>query len=260
MPEDILSDIRAFVRNQSASSLMQLMQNNHATNIALQEAEPILNIINMNNSTIHHNQDFNQTVSNTIHHSDQNTIQNQTVSCTTDDSQNRCTGHTHVKTLNPPLTFTTLQPACSALSPEIKLPPYFKLYSKRFEIAIKTEKLNVPTFNTSNFRIWQPFNLSKINDVEKKQLKKLEPAPAIPMEQLRAQISSFRHTETKTDQSWIYYVGGGSGSGLLLLLVIGGHLYWCCKRPRYDLARLPVSMTYTAPESQSMMQTREAAI
>ena len=80
------------------------------------------------------------------------------------------------------------------------------------------------------------------------------------MEQLRAQISRFRHIETKTDQSWIYYVGGGSGSGLLLLLVIGGLVYWCCKRPSYDLARPPVSVTYTAPESQSMMQTREAAI
>ena len=63
------------------------------------------------------------------------------------------------------------------------------------------------------------------------------------MEQLRAQISSFRHIETKTYQSWIYYVGGGSGSGLLLLLVIGGLVYWCCERPRYDLARQPVSVT-----------------
>ena len=100
----------------------------------------------------------------------------------------------------------------------------------------------------------------KISDVEKRQLKKLEPAPAIPMGQLRAQISGFRYIETKSDQSWIYYVGGGSGSGLLLLLMIGGLVYWCGKRPRYYLARPPVSVTYTAPESQSMMQTREVAI
>ena len=91
----------------------------------------------------------------------------------------RCTDHSHVRTLNPPLTFIILQPACSAFSPEIKLSPYFKQYSQGFEIAIKTAKLNVPTFNTSHFRIWQPFNLSKISDVEKKQLKKLEPAPTI---------------------------------------------------------------------------------
>ena len=88
MPEDILNNIRAFVRNQSASSLMQMMQNNHETDITLQEAEPILDMIDMSNSTIQHSQDSNQTISNTTHHSDQNTIQNQTVSITTDDSWN----------------------------------------------------------------------------------------------------------------------------------------------------------------------------
>ena len=62
MPEDILKNIRAFVRIQSASSLMQMMQSNHAIDITLQEAEPIFNIININNSTIHHNQDSNQIV------------------------------------------------------------------------------------------------------------------------------------------------------------------------------------------------------
>ena len=86
MPEDILNNIRAFVRNQSASSLMQMMQSNHAIDIALQEAEPILNIININNSTIHHNQDSNQTVSNTTHPS-----KNTTVSHTTDELQNTLT-------------------------------------------------------------------------------------------------------------------------------------------------------------------------
>ena len=45
--------------------------------------EPILNIININNSTIHHNQDSNQIVSNTTHPSDQNT----TVSHTIDELQ-----------------------------------------------------------------------------------------------------------------------------------------------------------------------------
>ena len=42
--------------------------------------------------------------------------------------------------------------------------------------------------------------------------------------------------------------------------MVGGLVYWCCKRPRHDLARPPVSVTYTASESQSMMKTREAAI
>ena len=44
-------------------------------------------MIDMNNPTIHHSKDSNQTVSNTTHHSDKNTIQSQTVSHTTDDSQ-----------------------------------------------------------------------------------------------------------------------------------------------------------------------------
>ena len=76
MPEDILNNIRAFVRDQSASSLMQMMQTNHAIDIVLQEAEPILNMTDMNNPTIYHSQDSSQTVSNTTHHSDQNTIPN----------------------------------------------------------------------------------------------------------------------------------------------------------------------------------------
>ena len=88
MPEDILNNIRAFMRNQSASSLMQMIQTNHTIDIALQEAETILNIINMNNSTIHQCQDSTETVSNTTHPSDQNTMPNQTVLHTTDVSQN----------------------------------------------------------------------------------------------------------------------------------------------------------------------------
>ena len=101
MPEDILNSIRAFLRNQSASSLRYMMQTNHAIDIALQEAEPILNMIDMSNSTIHQSQDSNQTVSNTTHHSDQNTIQNQTVSHTTDNSQNTQTWqHKLLNTLN----------------------------------------------------------------------------------------------------------------------------------------------------------------
>ena len=68
-----------------------MMQSNHAKDITLQEAEPMLNIININNSTIHHNQDPNQTVSNTTHPSDQNTMQNQTVSHKIDELQNTLT-------------------------------------------------------------------------------------------------------------------------------------------------------------------------
>ena len=41
----------------------------------------------------------------------------------------KCSDHTHIKTLQPPITLIYLQPACSAFSPLIKLPPYFKQYS-----------------------------------------------------------------------------------------------------------------------------------
>ena len=91
-------------------------------------------------------------------------------------------------------------------------------------------------------------------------LKKLSPAPTIPIDQLRAQIASFRHINTDTDKSWIYIVGGGSGSGLILLLIICGCLYWRCKNPQHSGARSPPHITYTAPENQNMMHTTEDAI
>ena len=42
----------------------------------------------------------------------------------------KCSDHTHIKTLQPLITLINLQPECSAFSPLIKLPPYFKQYSK----------------------------------------------------------------------------------------------------------------------------------
>ena len=38
----------------------------------------------------------------------------------------KCEDQSHVKTLQPPITFINPQPACSAFSSTIKLPPYFK--------------------------------------------------------------------------------------------------------------------------------------
>ena len=42
----------------------------------------------------------------------------------------KCEDHSHVKTLQLPITFINLQPACSAFSSTIKLPPYLRQYSK----------------------------------------------------------------------------------------------------------------------------------
>ena len=49
-------------------------------------------------------------------------------------------------------------------------------------------------------------------------LKKLTPAPAIPIDQLGTQTACFGQIETNKSTSWIYYVGGGSGSGFILLI------------------------------------------
>ena len=174
--------------------------------------------------------------------------------------EGKCTVHTYVKTLQPPIAFITLESACSSLSSEIKLPPYFRQYSKGFHIALKAADLHMPKITPTNFRIWTPFNLPNITPVEVENLRKVEPTPAIPIGQLRAQNASFRQVEPNKSKPWIYYVGGGSGSGLILLLVITGILKWRCKNPQSQETRSPTPVTYTAPENLNMMHTRVGVI
>ena len=121
----------------------------------------------------------------------------------------KCSDHTHIKTLQPPITLINLQLACSTFSPLIRLSPYFKQYFKGFHVALQAANLHLPKFTPTNFRIWTPFNLSKITPVEVENLKNLTPAPAISTDQLRTQIASFRQIENNKLTSWIYYVGGG---------------------------------------------------
>ena len=142
----------------------------------------------------------------------------------------------------------------------IKLPPYFKQYSKGFHVALRDANLHLPKFSPSDFRIWKPFNLSKIEPIDIENLRKLTPAPAIPIKQLRTQIASFRHIETNKSTSWIYYVGGGSGSGSILLIVICCLVYWRCKHHQSKETRTPPTVTYTAPESPNMSIPRVGAI
>ena len=173
----------------------------------------------------------------------------------------RCPKVTQVKSLKPPITLINLQPACSAFSPGVKLPPYFKQFSKGFHVALKSAHLNIPKYNPTNFRIWHTFNVSNLSPIESERLKKLAPAPTIPIGQLRAQIASFQHININNDkkQSWII-VGSGSGSGILLLVVICGCLYWRCKNHQSLKTRSPAHVTYTDPENSNMMHTREDAI
>ena len=85
--------------------------------------------------------------------------------------ESKCSDHTHIQTLQPPITLINLQPACSAFPPLIKLPPYFKQYSKGFHVALRDANLNLPKFSPSDFRIWKIFNLSKIEPIDIKNLR-----------------------------------------------------------------------------------------
>ena len=93
-----------------------------------------------------------------------------------------------------------------------------------------------------------------------KTLRKLTPAPNIPINQNRTQIANFRHISSDTDRSWIYYVGGSSGSGLILLIMICCLLHWCCKRTQKLVTRSPAYVTNADPENLNMMHTRVGAI
>ena len=138
----------------------------------------------------------------------------------------KCKDHSYVKTLEPPFTLINLQPACSTFSSYIKLPACFKHYSSGFHVTLKSTNLHIPKFSTPNFRLWTYFNLSNVTKPAIKNLRKLVPAPSIPIEQLSTQIANFRHITSDPDRHWIYYVGGSSGSGLILLIAICCLFYW----------------------------------
>ena len=110
--------------------------------------------------------------------------------------ENKCEDHSHVKTLQPPIKLIKLQPTCSAFSSDIKLPPYFKQYCKGFHVALKSANLHISKFTSTKFRIWKHF-LSNVTQPEVDNSKKLEPDPAIPIDQLRAQIANVRHINSE---------------------------------------------------------------
>ena len=106
-------------------------------------------------------------------------------------------------------------------------------------MVLQAANIHIPNLSTNDFRIRKTFNLTNIKPVEVENLKKLDSAPAIPMEQLKSQITSFWHIDEDNDTTWINYVGGGSGSGLLLLITISCIVYWCCKNNQDSVARTP---------------------
>ena len=172
----------------------------------------------------------------------------------------KCKDHSCIKTLEPPFTLIKLQPVCSTFSSAIKLPPYFKRYSTGFHVTLKYANLHIPEFTPSSLRIWTHFDLSNMTKPEMKNLRKILPAPNIPINQLRAQIANFRHIISDTDRPWIYYVGGSSGSGLVLLIVICCLLYWCCKRTQKLETRSLACVTNADPENPNMLHIRVGAM
>ena len=102
--------------------------------------------------------------------------------------------------------------------------------------------------------------MSKIEPIDIENLKKLTPAPAILIDQLRTWIASFRQIETNKSTSGIYYVGGGSGSGSIWLIVICCLVYQRFKHHQSNETRSPPPVAHTAPEKPNMVHTREGAI
>ena len=103
----------------------------------------------------------------------------------------QCDDHSHVKILQPPITLISLQPACRAFSSDIKLPPYFKQYSKSFHVALKSANLHISKFTPTKFRIFcTHLILLNVTQPEVHNLRKVASVPAIPIGQLRAQIAN----------------------------------------------------------------------
>ena len=168
----------------------------------------------------------------------------------------KCEDHSHVKTLQPPITSSI----CNQHAVHFPLLSNFQWYSKGFHVALKSANLCIPEFTTSSFRVWTHFDLSNVTKPEIENLKKLAPAPNDPIDQLRAHIAHFRHITPDTERPWIYYVGADSGSGLVLLIVICCLLYWCCKGTQSQETRSSACVTNIAPENPSLLHTRVSAI
>ena len=100
------------------------------------------------------------------------------------------------------MTMVTLEPACSAFSSEIKLPPYFRQYPNGLDVALRATNIHVPKFNSSSFRIWNHFNISNLTVAVTRKLQKLPPIPSVLVDQLKAQIRGFKDLdEGKNDKS-----------------------------------------------------------
>ena len=68
-------------------------------------------------------------------------------------------------------------------------------------MALQAANIHIPNVSTNDFRTWKTFNLTNIKPVEVENLKKLDSVPAIPMQQLKSQIASFRNIDEDNDNT-----------------------------------------------------------
>jgi len=179
-----------------------------------------------------------------------------------DQMEVTCTAQKHVVSLNPPLTLVQLQPACTAFSSQLKLPPYFRKFSQGFAFAIKEANLHNDKLNTLNFRVWDSLNVSNLSDPQIHDLKTLSPAKSIPVKILQAKIHMLKVIDFNAKTKYWIFIGGGSGSGLLLLVMIGLCVYCCCcKKHSKMMTRSTSKYLYSADlENPNMMHTKVGAI
>ena len=149
-----------------------------------------------------------------------------------DQMEITCTAQKHVILLNPPLTLVNLQPACSAFSLKLKLPPYFRKFSQGFANAIKEANLPTDKLQAINFRIWNSLNVSSLSETQLQGLKKLVSAKSIPVKMLKAKINLLKAIDFDPKTKYWIFIGGGSGSGLLLLVIVCLCVY--CQRTKHS--------------------------
>ena len=86
--------------------------------------------------------------------------------------------------------------------------------------------------------------------IQKSNLKKLDSAPSVPVNEIRAKIESLKMFNLDSKgKSWFYILGGGTGSGVLLLVIVMMCVCWTCRKHASKEARsTSLNITCTDPE------------
>ena len=178
-----------------------------------------------------------------------------------DQMEITCTAQKHVISLNPPLTLVNLQPACSAFSSKLKLPPYFRKLAQGFGNAIKEANLQTDKLQAINFRIWNSLNVSSLSETQLQWLKKLDSAKAIPVKMLKAKINLLKAIDFDPKTKYWIFIGGGSGSGLSLLVIVCLCVYCqCTKHSKRKARSTSLDKSNSNPENLNMMHTSVGTI